>query len=199
MIDHTPTPLVDDPTAVTDDRHTVSSWPRHLPAILGITLILALLGVGYLQGQGDNGTQLPAAGGPQRGQTAPDFALTAFDGRALRLAAFRGHPVVLNFWASWCAPCRQEAPALAAAFRAKGDHIMFLGIDVRDREADARRFIAEFDLRYPSAPDNAGVEQRYGIVGIPTTVFIRADGTVVRTWLGPLDEQKLIAFTEELD
>lgn len=172
------------------------SWTRHLPAVLGLVLLLALLGVGAIQpGERD---PLPGGSGPLTGELARDFRLVDFDGRVVRLSDYRGKPVVLNFWASWCAPCREEAPAFARVAAAAEPRVAFLGIDVRDREPEARAFIAEFSLPYPSAPDTEGVEQQYGVVGIPTTIFIAGNGTVVRTWLGPLEERRLIAFVEEL-
>lgn len=179
------------------DQEVALGWTRHIPAVLGLALLLALLGVGAIQ-QGER-DPLPAGSGPLTGELAPDFMLVGFDGRVVRLSDYRGKPVVLNFWASWCAPCREEAPSLAKVAATAEDQVAFIGIDVRDREEDAREFIAAFALRYPNAPDTEGVEQQYGIVGIPTTIFIAGNGTVVRTWLGPLEEQRLIAFVEELD
>lgn len=177
------------------DQGVARGWTRHISAVLGLALLLALLGVGAFQP--GKGSPFPSGGGPLVGEQAPDFTLIGFDGRVVRLFDYRGTPVVLNFWASWCAPCREEAPAFARV-AAANDQVAFLGIDVRDRERDARAFIAEFSLPYPSAPDTEGVEQQYGVVGIPTTIFIAGNGTVVRTWLGPLEEQRLIAFVEEL-
>lgn len=178
------------------DQEMARGWTRHVPAVLGLALLLALLGVGAFQpGKAD---PFPTGSGPLAGKQAPDFRLVDFDGRVVRLSDYRGTPVVLNFWASWCAPCREEAPAFARVAAAAEPRVAFLGIDVRDREPEARAFIAEFSLPYPSAPDTEGVEQQYGVVGIPTTIFIAGNGTVVRTWLGPLEERRLIAFVEEL-
>lgn len=168
-------------------------WPRVLPAVLAFLLVGGLLGIGMLQNGGG------ATGAPRRtGGPAPDFALTSFDGAPIRLAELRGTPVVMNFWASWCPPCREEAAALQAVAGAEAGEALFLGIDVRDRDSDARAFIDEFDIEYANAPDTAGVHERYGAVGLPFTVFVARDGTIARTWIGPLDEQQLLAFVEEL-
>lgn len=172
-------------------------WPRHVPLALGLLLMAALVGVGVAQG----GASRPGAGGLPAGRPAPDFTLATFGGETIRLADLRGRPVVLNFWASWCPPCREEASALArvAEAEAEAGRAVFVGVDVRDNETDARRFVSEFAVPYPNGPDPGGVEAAYAGVGVPTTVFIARDGTVARTWIGPLDEQRLIASIEEFD
>lgn len=172
-------------------------WTRHLLLVLGLLLIAALLGVGVLQGSPSEA----GAGGLAPGRAAPDFALVTFAGETVRLADLRGRPVVLNVWASWCPPCREEAPALArvAEAEAEAGRAAFVGIDVRDNEVDARRFVSEFAFPYPNGADPGGVEAAYADVGVPTTVFIARDGTVARTLVGPLDEQRLVASIEELD
>lgn len=169
---------------------------RHLPLALGLLLVIVLLVVGALQG----GETSSRPSGLPAGSNAPDFTLMAFDGRTVRLSELRGRPVVINFWASWCPPCREEAPALrkVAELEARADGAAFVGINVRDREEDAKRFVSEFGIPYPNGPDPGDVEARYAGIGIPYTVFIASDGTIARTWVGPLDEQRLIAFIEEL-
>ena len=193
MIDDIPATWV---VGALDNGAEAARWTRHLPLALGLLLIASLLGVGRLQ----SGATHPSPGGVPAGRPAPDFTLTTFDGQAVRLADLRGRPVVLNFWASWCPPCREEAPALGkvAKAEAKAGRAAFVGIDVRDRKDDALRFLSEFAVPYPNGPDPGGVEARYAGVGIPSTVFIAPDGTVARTWLGPLDEQRLVAFIDEL-
>lgn len=161
---------------------------------LGIVLIVALVAVGIVQ-RGSGG----ASRGALAGTVAPDFTLTSLDGTVVRLSDYRGKPVVLNFWASWCAPCREEAPALARVAGAEAGRVSFLGVDVRDQADDARTFIATYGIPYPSLSDRDGaVEHLFTDIGIPFTVFINADGTISRTWLGPLDERHLLAFVGEL-
>lgn len=163
--------------------------------IAGVLILAALLAVGTLQ-QGTHG----AVAGALIGTTAPDFTLATFDGDVLRLNEFRGRPVVINFWATWCPPCRTEAPVLervARAERAAG-RAAFLGIDVRDQEENARRFLADFSITYPTGPDPGNVEASYQGIGIPYTVFVAADGTIARTWIGPLDEKQLTTIIDEI-
>ena len=172
----------------------VPRW-RWLPGAIGLLLLAGLLAVGWAQrGAGDLAPRL------QTGVAAPDFTLTTFDGRSVRLQDLRGRPVVLNFWASWCPPCRQEAPALETVARAEANasRAAFVGVDVRDAPEDARRFLTEFGVTYANGPDPGGVEATYDGVGIPLTVFISRDGAVRRSWIGPLDEQHLVAVIDEL-
>jgi cytochrome c biogenesis protein CcmG/thiol:disulfide interchange protein DsbE len=125
---------------------------------------------------------------------APDFALESLDGGTpIALSSFRGHVVVLNFWASWCAPCRLEAPGLrrvSERYRDRG--VRFLGVDYRDNDAAGRAFIDEFRLRYPSVTDPSGsLAYDYELIGFPTTFIIDAAGTIRYRFVGYLDEDVL--------
>jgi cytochrome c biogenesis protein CcmG/thiol:disulfide interchange protein DsbE len=125
---------------------------------------------------------------------APDFELPSLeDGTPIALSSFRGHVVVLNFWASWCAPCRVEAPGLrrvSEQYRDRG--VRFLGVDYRDDDAAARAFIGEFRLRYPSVTDPSGsLADNYRLIGFPTTFIIDPAGTIRYRFVGYLDEQVL--------
>jgi cytochrome c biogenesis protein CcmG/thiol:disulfide interchange protein DsbE len=115
------------------------------------------------------------------GQTAPDFTLNRIDKPGkLRLASLRGKVVVLNFWASWCYPCKQEAPALAAAAKRWAGRVVVLGVDVNDFAGDARRFARKYGLDYPLVHDNHNVTSpEYGLTGLPETFFIDRRGKVV--------------------
>jgi cytochrome c biogenesis protein CcmG/thiol:disulfide interchange protein DsbE len=125
---------------------------------------------------------------------APDFELPSLeDGTPIALSSFRGHVVVLNFWASWCAPCRVEAPGLRRVSERHGDRgVRFLGVDYRDNDAAARAFIGEFRLRYPSVTDPSGsLADDYGLIGFPTTFIIDPAGTIRYRFVGYLDEEVL--------
>ncbi len=119
---------------------------------------------------------------------ASSFTLTTFDGQPLSLEAYRGKTVVLNFWASWCPPCREEAPVLRQfAARHAGGDVVLLGIDVWDTEADARAFLAEFGLTYPNALDVEGrVSIEYGVAGVPETYVVGPDGRLLGKYAGPV-------------
>lgn len=131
---------------------------------------------------------------------APGFSLTLFNGEKLNLSELKGKPVVLNFWASWCPPCRAEAPLLERTWRTYKDKgLVFVGIDVWDSEKDARKFISGFGISYPNGPDPWGeISIEYGLAGIPETFFINKEGKIVRKFIGPFTPQALTTFIEEI-
>lgn len=122
---------------------------------------------------------------------APPFTFTTFDGETISLEALRGRGVVLNFWASWCAPCRDEAPLLEAMWRREKDNgIVFIGLDYLDQEPAARAYLAEFNITYPNGPDlQSAAARRYGIKGVPETFFIDPDGVIQEVVVGPIVSQ----------
>jgi cytochrome c biogenesis protein CcmG/thiol:disulfide interchange protein DsbE len=123
------------------------------------------------------------------GKPAPDFTLNRIDRPGkLQLASLRGKVVVLNFWASWCYPCTQEAPAFAAAARRWPGRVVVLGVDVNDVAGDARRFARKYSLDYPIVHDNHNVTSpRYGLTGLPETFFIDRAGKLVAHEPGQVD------------
>ena len=127
--------------------------------------------------------------GPAPAFTLPDLAAPAAQ---VSLARFRGRPVLVNFWASWCVPCRREMPRLEAAYRRYAGRVAFVGIDYRDQDDDARAFVAKTGVTYPSGVDGDGaVGTRYGIYGLPTTVFVDAQGRIVGRFLGEMSAARL--------
>lgn len=146
------------------------------------------------------GTPTPAAGQasqpPSRadvGAPAPEFELTTLDGRPVRLADFRGKPLVLNFFASWCDPCKEEAPvvkAMAAEAAEKGYAV--LGVAVQDTREDAARFMQEEGLAFPAAVDlDSKVARAYRVIGPPTTFFIDPEGVIRHVFMGPLTPERV--------
>lgn len=131
---------------------------------------------------------------------APDFALNTFKGETISLADLRGKPVIINFWASWCPPCREEAPLLEGAwqmFQKRG--IIFLGVNVQDRKEDALSYLKEFEVTYPNGPDPSGeIAINYGVSGLPVTFFISRDGKVLRRWVGALAPKVLMSSMKEI-
>jgi len=133
---------------------------------------------------------------------APAFAAERLDhpGEVLDLGSELGRrPIVLNFWASWCGPCRVEAPLLRDAERRYRDRVLFVGVNLQDTRKGAQAFLETFFWAFPNVRDARGrVARRYRVGGIPTTVFIDARGRVVRVWTGPLDAGRLDAFLSAL-
>jgi cytochrome c biogenesis protein CcmG/thiol:disulfide interchange protein DsbE len=126
------------------------------------------------------------------GQPAPDLSIRSLtDGREIRLADQRGRPVVLNFWASWCVPCRQEAPVLNTAARQLDGRVLFLGADIKDSEQPARAYLAEFQVPYLAGPITRGGERDYGVTAPPETYFIDRQGTIVARVTGAIDARRL--------
>ncbi len=113
------------------------------------------------------------------------------DGR-VSLAELRGYPVVVNFWASWCIPCKEEAPHLAAVARRHGGHVAFLGIDIQDFERDAKRFLREVDAPYVSVRDKSSrTYTAYGLTGVPETYYVDREGRAVAHAIGAVSAREL--------
>jgi peroxiredoxin len=113
------------------------------------------------------------------GERAPDFEIAGVDGGTVRLSEFRGKPVVLNFWASWCNPCRREFPLFRTTLAAKGDQFQMVGVDTGDLRGDARQFAEDQHADWPNGFDATGTVARgYGVDPLPQTFFIRSDGTI---------------------
>jgi cytochrome c biogenesis protein CcmG, thiol:disulfide interchange protein DsbE len=144
---------------------------------------LALIGWGLVRAQ---------RGQVQSGQ-APDFRLTTFDNRQIMLKDLRGKVVVLNFWASWCPPCRLEAPYLEQTWRKYKDKgVVFIGVDYVDTEQNALAYIKEFDITYFNGPDlGTRISQAYGIKGVPETYYIGKNGALHGVKIGPLESPEL--------
>lgn len=133
---------------------------------------------------------LDAGQRPVVGQTAPDFVLEALGtGEPVRLSDFRGQTVVLNFWATWCAPCRAEMPEFQEAYDARlqaGD-LVFLAVNFQEVDVQVQRFVDEFSLTFPVVMDRDGdVRRHYQVLGLPATFFIDRDGILRSQNLGPV-------------
>lgn len=132
-------------------------------------------------------------GAAAEGRPAQDFRLPTFDGRSLSLSDYHDKVVVLNFWASWCAPCRVEAPVLEQAWREYRDQgVVFLGVNLWDKEPEARAFMREFGLTYPNVLDDGGkVAIEYGVAGIPETIVVTPDGRISAKHSGPVTAERV--------
>jgi cytochrome c biogenesis protein CcmG/thiol:disulfide interchange protein DsbE len=152
-------------------------------------LVLALLGYALLADPTEP---------PQVGSLVPDFQLTALDGNPMNLGGQQGSVIVINFFASWCAPCREEAAALEQTWREYQDRgVQFFGIAYKDADSKAQAFLDEFDVTYPSTVERQNRTARaYGLTGVPETFVIDQQGLLVRHFLGPITQAQL---SQEID
>jgi cytochrome c biogenesis protein CcmG/thiol:disulfide interchange protein DsbE len=134
------------------------------------------------------------AGAPPRiGRAAPAFTLRTLDGETVSLNDYRGKPVMVNFWATWCVPCREEMPLMENAYRAhRGDGLVVLAVNMQESEMQARGFVKELGLTYPILLDpDAVVARRYRVTGLPMTFFIGRDGRLRSIVVGGMTQQVL--------
>ena len=138
---------------------------------------------------GDVVLGITAPGQAKVGELAPDFVLKAPSGELVSLSDFRGKTVILNFWATWCPPCRAEMPDFQEAFeaRAADDDFVILAVDLDEAAGEVQGFVDEFELTFPIAIDTGKeVASQYGVLGLPATFFIDTDGVVRSFNLGPV-------------
>jgi cytochrome c biogenesis protein CcmG/thiol:disulfide interchange protein DsbE len=131
---------------------------------------------------------------------APELEGTWLVPPPVRVAELRGRPVVINFWASWCVPCREEAPELARFDRELRGRAQLVGVDFQDAKEDALEFIREFGWRFPNVRDPQGtLASRYRLVGLPTTYVVDRRGRIARTLTGAQTYAKLRRAVEEVE
>jgi cytochrome c biogenesis protein CcmG, thiol:disulfide interchange protein DsbE len=159
-------------------RSAPRSWIPWVGVMLPVLALLGLLAAGTVRHQ----QALAVGEALARGETpkVPTVTLPGLDGPAVALAGLEGHPVVLNFWASWCVPCREEAPRLELIWRAFHDKgLIVLGVDTQDLDSPARAFVAQYGITFPTVRDpTGGVARLFGATGVPETFFIGADGRI---------------------
>ena len=200
--------LTDDPDEEAMDHGRVGygRLGRFSPLVLGVLLLLVVAGTWWVQ------RDAPPAAAPLRqmtGEPAPDVTLTLLNGSSLQLADLRGDVVVLNFWASWCAPCREEMPELQTYWeeaQRDGEKTTIVGVGVRtDVDQDARDFVEAGGFSYPigrdtniNQPGIGPIEAAFGVPSAyPSTVLIAPDGTVSGFHLGPLTTERLRWWVDE--
>lgn len=167
-------------------------WKRVVALVAVALPLLVLLAYGFTR----NAKDIPS---PLIGREAPPFTLSPFEGGPVGLESLRGKVVFLNFWASWCVPCRDEARTLEAAwlsYRNRG--VVFVGVDIQDKEEDARQFLREFGITYPNGRDVGGrTAIDYGVWGIPETFVIDRTGRITYKHVGALGWATITASLED--
>jgi len=190
-------------------RREWSGWLRSI--VLPVAVLVAIVGgLFWYQSRGSDGgdsaygtVDLPAslkpAGpvGSDKGDTAPDFLLQTLDGKTLRLSDLRGHPVLVNFWATWCVSCREEMPNLIQAYDAnKGKGLVIVGVNLQEADDRARQFVQDFQVDYPIVMDRSGEVARTWRIGgptqgLPASYFIDANGVVRKVVWGAVRTRDL--------
>ena len=141
-----------------------------------VAIIAVLIGVELLSGSSDSGA----------GRPAPQLPTSVLVPPAVHLSSLRGKPAAINFWASWCAPCRREAPDLELLNRSLHGSASIVGVDWSDGLDSARSFISEHYMTYPNLSDSDGtVGQKYGLVGLPMTFILDSKGIITDVLRGP--------------
>lgn len=151
-------------------------WAVGIGAVVALAVVLAVINTG----------------GEEPGDPAPDIALPNFDGETVRLSNFRGQPLVVNYWASWCAPCLAEMPGFERVYQQRHGEVAFLGINLADDEWAAEAVRERTGITYPVARDADGSSfEAFGAFGMPTTVFISPNGGIVELYTGELSAEAL--------
>lgn len=165
---------------------------RLVITVLLIAPILALLAFGFTR-------DAKYIRSPLLAKPAAPFTVTLFDGKKVALEDLRGKAVFLNFWASWCTPCRDEARDLEAAWqKVKDKDRVFLGVALQDNDKDSREFLKEFDVTYPNGKDESGkIAVDYGTWGIPESFFIDPEGRITYKHVGGIRAALVLTKIEE--
>ncbi len=130
---------------------------------------------------------------PTLGYLAPDFTLQDLNGQSVSLSSFRGKPVLLNFWATWCPPCRKEMPELQEFHRRYGDQVVLVGVNWGEGTSTVKRFLDQLGVSYPNLIDERGTAfVLYRLTGIPESYFIDPEGYLRGAWIGPLTAEEIV-------
>jgi len=164
--------------------------------IVGLLITAALVAVFYFA-LGNDPSHIDS---PLVGRVARSFALKAVGtGETVDLERFRGKPVVLNFWATWCVPCYQEHPVLVENARLLGDRVQFVGVVFQDEESKILGFLSERGSSYPTLVDDRGKTAiAYGVGGVPETFFLDAKGKIVAKFVGPMSTDILQSYVKKV-
>ncbi len=167
-----------------------------LIAVVGVLALTALLALGLANRSPVTGR----SGATRIDKPAPNINMPLYSGESMTAADYADKPVVVNFWASWCGPCRQEAPIFERLSQEYGERgVLFVGVNIQDATEDAKAYLREFDITYPNGRDDDGsISVDYGVIGIPVTFFINRDGIVQRRWAGVMRETQLRQWIDEL-
>ncbi|MCP5026493.1 MAG: TlpA family protein disulfide reductase [Actinomycetia bacterium] len=168
--------------------------PRAVFLSVAVMAIAVIVGSILFAGDGDppaDTMSLVPQNVGNEGERVPTDSFTMFDGSTATFADFAGKPLVVNFFASWCSPCRAEMPHFQTVHEDLGDEVTFLGLASGDRVEDARALVEETGVTFTVASDPGEFLIHFGGIAMPTTALVSADGVIVDMFTGPLDEERL--------
>jgi len=160
---------------------------------VAIVLMIGILGYAIF------GNRVLLKKSPLIGTNAPDFTIDLFNGSNLKLSELRGKALLLNFWSSWCIPCRDEAPLLEASWlKYRNKPVVFVGVNIWDDDSNALTYLKKYGSGYPNGKDPTGeILVDYGVSGVPETFFIDPSGKITDKYTGPLIDGIIDIFLEK--
>lgn len=178
-------PADSEPIETSHGRRFFGASVGGVVAIVGLLALLTVVGLGLIRSQ---------EGPVSVGTHAPSFTLSTFEGEQHALADHQGQVVVVNFWASWCIPCEEEAAELEQAYQDYRDQgVVFLGVNYVDTEPEAKAYLEKFNITYPNGPDlGTRISQAFRIRGVPETYVIGPSGQIASVQKGPYSSVEAI-------
>lgn len=171
-------------------------------AWVGVMLVLGVIAVALILISNQEVQQNQPSVSLMIGNQAPDFMLPTLDGEMVSLSQFQGQPVLVNFWASWCLPCRQEMPEFVRIYtESKAEGLVILGVNLTqvDSLPETQAFVEEFEIQFPVLLDGDGVvKSLYRVIGIPVSIFVRRDGIVTRIQIGVVTAEQINQYVSEI-
>jgi peroxiredoxin len=173
--------------------------------VIAVVVLIALLGVAIVQAmdkkaEPENASQEAAnMGGLKVGAKAPDFELKTLAGDTVKLSDLKGKKVMLNFWATWCPPCKAEMPAMEEFHKEAGDEVVILAVNI-DPHLDVKAFVDENGITFPIPLDAEDkVNETYQVLSIPTTYFIDTKGNIGNKYIGAMNLDAMKQYTKDLN
>ena len=170
-------------------------------AILILAILISLFAIFLATGLANQASATGRSGEQLIGRKAPEFLADSINGKPVSLSNFPESPIILNFWASWCPPCRDETPHFEKIWRLyKEKDVVVIGINVQDDLNSANEYISEFDVTFVNGMDKNGrIMVDYGVTGLPVTFFLDREGMIIGRWVGSIGASSLESRVEALE
>ena len=170
-------------------------------AILILAILISLFAIFLATGLANQASATGRSGEQLIGRKAPGFLADSINGKPVSLSNYPESPIILNFWASWCPPCRDETPHFEKIWRLyKEKDVVVIGINVQDDLNSANEYISEFDVTFVNGMDKNGrIMVDYGVTGLPVTFFLDREGMIIGRWVGSIGASSLESRVEALE